>query len=208
MIRRYQGTASGAGGLYKGRRVALSCHKGLGLLGSGTGWDTVGALRHLSIVLSASEASSSTKAESRHPPSERCGGTPPRPVPFPRGWESCWCRSRPRAMSFSAARQPRGCPVYTWGDPYTRPPSHCPPATPARTTFPEVLGGPQGRGRCTVGGRGQHVPPLSANAEPFGEVTCRCLALLCALGAVGAQCGQAARTGQVGVGFAEEPAGS
>lgn len=52
------------------------------------------------------------------------------------------------------------------------------------------------------------MPPLSANAEPFGEVTCRCLALLCALESVGAQCGQAARTGQVGVGFLEEPAGS
>lgn len=35
--RRCQGTASGAGGFYQGRRVALSCHKGLGILGSGTG---------------------------------------------------------------------------------------------------------------------------------------------------------------------------
>ena len=31
------------------------------------------------------------------------------------------------------------------------------------------------------------MPPLSANAEPCGEVTCRCLALLCAPGSVGAQ---------------------
>lgn len=52
VIRRCQGTASGAGGLSKGRRVALSCHKGLGILGRGTGRDTVEALRHLSIVLS------------------------------------------------------------------------------------------------------------------------------------------------------------
>lgn len=51
------------------------------------------------------------------------------------------------------------------------------------------------------------MPPLSANAEPCREVTCRCLALLCALGAVGAQCGQAALTEQVGARFLEEAGG-
>uniref|UniRef100_A0A9L0RA24 Stathmin n=1 Tax=Equus caballus TaxID=9796 RepID=A0A9L0RA24_HORSE len=47
--------------------------------------------------------------------------------------------------------------------------------------------GPEGRGPLGLWGRGRHVPPLSANAEPCGEVTCRCLALLCAPGSVGAQ---------------------
>lgn len=140
----------------------MSCHKGLGLLGSGTGWDTVGALRHLSIVLSASEASSSTKAESRHPPSERCGGTPPRPVPFPRGWESCWCRSRPRAMSFSAARQPHGCPVYTWGDPYTRPPLALSPCHASPDYISRGARGPTGAGPLHCRGKGPaRAAPLS-----------------------------------------------
>lgn len=39
----------------------------------------------------------------------------------------------------------------------------------------------------TWGGWARHVPPPSANAEPRGWVTCRCLALLCAPRSVGAQ---------------------
>lgn len=84
----------------------------------------------------------------------------------------------------------RPSPRLTPGDTAKKPhPSHCPSIPPAWTTLPEVLRGPQGRGSLGLSGvgRGRHVPPLSANAEPCGEVTCRCLALLCAPGSVGAQ---------------------
>lgn len=110
-------------------------------------------------------------------------------------------------MSLSAARQPPGSSVYTWGDPSTPTPLALSSCLASLDYISRGAPGPTGAGSTALG-RGRHVPPLSANAEPFGEVTCRCLALLCALGSVGAQCGQAARTGQVGVGFLEEPAGS
>ena len=56
--------------------------------------------------------------------------------------------------------------------------------------FPRCSGVPRGGVHLGCGwgvGRGRHVPPVPANAEPGGEVTCRCLELLCAPGSVGAQ---------------------
>lgn len=98
-------------------------------------------------------------------------------------------RSRPGATATpsSTARQPPRLRDHTWGGPQTPP--------PFALSFPASLdytsrGAPgvhRGGAYLGCGGRGRHVPPLSANAEPCREVTCRCLALLCALGSVGAQ---------------------
>lgn len=56
-----------------------------------------------------------------------------------------------------------------------------------RLHFPRCSGVHMGGAHLGCGGRDRHVPSLSANAEPCREVTCRCLALLCAPWSVGAQ---------------------
>lgn len=43
---------------------------------------------------------------------------------------------------------------------------------------------------------GRHVPPRSANGGGAGRVTCHCLALLCAAGRAGAECGWSGGAGR------------
>ena len=102
------------------------------------------------------------------------GGSPHHPLPLP--------DDRP------------GPPAHTWRTP--RPKSALTPGIvrwshQPELHFPRCSGVPRGGvhfGWWWGGGVwGRHVPPLPANAEPGGEVTCRCLALLCAPGSVGAQ---------------------
>lgn len=131
------------------------------------------------------EARGSTEAESRRPPSE-VGGTPPRPFPRDgRAGSDPGQGSRQRPLPRSD--EPPRPTTHTWGDPQMPPPLALSPCPASLHYTSRGAVGPEGRGPLGLWGRGRHVPPLSANAEPCGEVTCRCLALLCAPGSVGAQ---------------------
>lgn len=123
-----------------------------------------------------------------HPRRGREGPRPARPRPFPRDG--------------GAGSDPGQGPQYSplpWPDngpgplltPGETPKCPQPLALSARPASPDYTSrgarGSRGAGPPALWGRGRHVPRLSANGEPGGEVTCRCLALLCAPGSVGAQ---------------------
>ncbi|XP_013374912.1 PREDICTED: forkhead box protein G1 [Chinchilla lanigera] len=108
--------------------------------------------------------------------------------------------SRQRSLPRRAAARGRLTP----GDPPKRPhPPHCPPARPTRTTFPEVRGGPRagparaGAGPARAAALGQCGAPRGGHVPLFGAFV-RAQVCWCS------ECGQAARTKQVGAGLSEK----
>lgn len=84
-------------------------------------------------------------------------------------------------------------------------PSHCPPAPPAQTTLPEVRGG-RGAGLARAGEGPARAAALSQCGAPQGGHVSLFGAFVRAQVCWCSECGQAARTEQVGVGLAETTA--
>lgn len=134
---------------------------------------------------------------------------PPRPPPAP----PCPC-SREWGAGSDLVRGPLPRPLPrrdhppsprpTPGDAPQAPcnPPHCPPALRARTTLPEVLRGPGGRGSTrVVGGGAARAAALGQCGAPRGGHVPLFGAFVRARVCWCSECGQAARTEQVGAGL-------
>uniref|UniRef100_A0A673UVL2 Stathmin n=1 Tax=Suricata suricatta TaxID=37032 RepID=A0A673UVL2_SURSU len=112
---------------------------------------------------------------------------PPGPALFLGIGELVATQARGHSVALFRSQTTAPAPYTHRGDPQPRPTPRIVrlPSQPG-LHFPRCLGVPRG-GATGLWGRGRHVPRLSANRKPGREVTCRCLALLCASGSVGAQ---------------------